>query len=92
VDVGLAVDMIEDSYENDVVRLVLVSSDTDLIPAIKSVRKRDKEIIYLGFSDKLTNGIVAEASRTETIRNQEIIDAFDRMNPPSLLEESNRTT
>lgn len=85
VDVGIAVDMIEDSYDDDVQKLVLISSDTDLIPAIKSVKRRNKQVIYIGFSDKLTNGIVAEASSTQTIRNQEIIDAFDSLNPPTLL-------
>lgn len=89
VDVGMAVDMVVDSFAGDVDLVVLVSSDTDLIPAVKSVRNRGIEITYLGFSDKLTRGIVAETSKTETIRDMEIIDAFNRFNPqPTLPIES----
>jgi len=84
VDVGMAVDMIVDSFSGNVDQIILVSSDTDLIPAIKNIIDRGTEIIYLGFSDKLTKGIVAEASKTETIRDAEIIDAFNRLNPQSL--------
>jgi len=85
VDVGMAVDMIVDSFSVDDGQIVLVSSDTDLIPAIKSIVSRGTEITYLGFSDKLTKGIVSEASKTETIRDTEIIDAFNRLNPQTLL-------
>lgn len=84
VDVGMAVDMVVDSFSGEVDKVVLVSSDTDLIPAIKSVASRGVEIIYLGFSDKLTKGIVAESSRTETIRDIEIVDAYNRLNPQTL--------
>lgn len=85
VDVGMAVDMVVDSFSGDVDRVVLVSSDTDLIPAVKSIKNRGIEITYLGFSDKLTRGLVAETSKTETIRDSEIIDAFNRFNPQSTL-------
>ncbi len=80
VDVGMAVDMVVDSFSDNVGQIVVVSSDTDLIPAIRSVRGRGVNIIYLGFSNKLTRGIVSETSSTETIRDSEIIDAFTRFN------------
>jgi len=80
VDVGMAVDMVVDSFSGNAGQIVVVSSDTDLIPAIRSVKNKGINIIYLGFSNKLTRGIVSETSRTETIRDSEIIDAFIRFN------------
>lgn len=85
VDVRIAVDIILDSQQDHVQKQVLVSSDTDLIPAVKVVRKNKKELIYVGFGDKMTHALSREASQTQAIRDQEIIDAFDVFNPPTLL-------
>ncbi|MBC7943109.1 NYN domain-containing protein [Candidatus Saccharibacteria bacterium] len=85
VDVKIAVDIILDSLQPHIERQVLVSSDTDLIPAIKAVRKNNKELVYVGFSDKITQALSREASETQTIRDQEIIDAFDIFNPQVIL-------
>jgi uncharacterized LabA/DUF88 family protein len=85
VDVGIAVDMIVDASSGDVDQAVLLSSDTDLIPAIKVVRSQISKVTYLGFSDKLTNAIISQVTRTDTIRDSEIIDAFNRLNPTPLL-------
>jgi len=84
VDVGIAVDMIVDATSGEVDQAVLLSSDTDLIPAIKVVKALIPTIVYLGFVDKLTNAINSVVTRTETIRDSEIIDAFTSLNPPVL--------
>lgn len=57
-----------------------MSSDTDLLPAIKIARNSGSKVIYVGFSNKTTNAIVAEADETEIIRDQEIIKAYDALN------------
>ena len=85
VDVGIAVDMVEKALTNTVNEHVLVSSDTDLIPAIKIIKASGSSVVYVGFSNKTTNAIIAKADRTEIIRHQEIIDAYDRVNQPTLL-------
>lgn len=85
VDVGIAVDMIVDAYENNYEQVVILSSDTDLIPAIKVAKNRISEFVYLGFSDKLTNAINSQVTKTETIRDSEIIEAYKRLNPPKLV-------
>lgn len=84
VDVRIAIDLVVDSEMEDVESLFLISSDTDLVPAVKTVRARGKKMIYVGFSDKLTNGLVSTASETQIIRDNEILDAFEALNPPSL--------
>lgn len=49
VDVHMAVDMLTAAYEESVDRFALVSSDTDLLPAIKKVQSLHKKVEYIGF-------------------------------------------
>ena len=80
VDVGLAVDMVAESRGGDVV--YLVSSDTDLLPAIKKAQAAGAEVVYVGFAKTLTHAFTENADRTIVLREAEIIEAFARMNPP----------
>ncbi len=50
VDVQLAVDILIGAYEDLYDRAILISSDTDLIPAIQKVKQLGKQIEYIGFS------------------------------------------
>lgn len=84
VDVGIAVDMVTDALTHEYDEQVLVSSDTDLLPAIQVVKESGAKVIYIGFSNKTTKAIIAKADRTEIIRDQEIIDAYDALNQPRL--------
>jgi len=56
IDVWIAVDLIEGAVENKYDTAILISSDTDLVPAIDFVRKRyKKKVEYVGFSMLKTN-------------------------------------
>lgn len=83
VDVGIAVDMVTDALLKRVNEVVLVSSDTDLLPAIDIVTGAKVAVTYIGFSNKTTNAIVAKTSRTEIIRDQEVLDAYNAVKPPA---------
>lgn len=50
VDVNIAVDMLVATYEDVCDRIILVSSDTDLAPAIKKSQEKGKIVEYIGFS------------------------------------------
>jgi len=52
VDVKLAVDLLVGAYENIYDDAIIVSSDTDLIPAIKKVKELGKKVEYIGFSNQ----------------------------------------
>ncbi|MCL2038768.1 NYN domain-containing protein [Candidatus Saccharibacteria bacterium] len=78
VDVGMAVDMVADAILKDVDRVVLVSSDTDLIPAVKRVQQAGVEIIYVGFSERLTPRLVALVKKTITITDEQIVEVFSK--------------
>jgi len=87
VDVRLAVDMLKDLYKNKTNTFVVVSSDTDLLPPIREVREMGGKVIYVGFSNKLTKAIIENANETQVIRDSEILEAYDIMNPQTTLDE-----
>jgi uncharacterized LabA/DUF88 family protein len=53
---------------------VLGSSDSDLVPAIREVRKRGATSIYLGFESKPNLGVLYSSNRAILIRNKEVLD------------------
>lgn len=87
VDVKIAVDMILDSASEDI-KVVLVSSDNDLLPAVTAVAARGNHVTYVGFGDYLTKALVANASEVQVIRNAEVIAAFEDANPQLELTEA----
>lgn len=80
VDVGLAVDIVRDVLENKVDHIVLVSSDTDLMPAIRIAREKKVRITYIAFDSQITQSISRQSDATQIFRDYEIIEAFKRLN------------
>jgi len=64
VDVQIAVDILRGALKNEYHRCFLVSSDTDLVPAILDARAAKKQIIYVGFKDRPSNALQAVCART----------------------------
>ena len=62
VDVSLAVAMVVMTYDNMVNKLFLVASDSDYQPAVAEVRKRKKQIIYVGFEVNPNLGLIAKTN------------------------------
>jgi 6-hydroxy-3-succinoylpyridine 3-monooxygenase len=53
-DVNIALQMLDDAYQGACDRIILVSGDSDLVPAVKLVKKRHPEIqvtVYIPASD-----------------------------------------
>ncbi len=80
VDVKIAVDMVSMSCDKKVKEIILASSDSDLQPAIKEVRDRKVNCVYLGFEAQPNKGISYTSSRTILIRNSELFE-FDKVQP-----------
>jgi len=74
VDVKIAVDMVCLACDNKVKGIVLASSDSDLQPAIKEVRKRKVDCVYLGFEAQPNKGISYATNRTVLIRDSEVLE------------------
>lgn len=56
-DVKIATDLIIGAIDNLYDTAILVSSDTDLIPAIRYIKFRKKKLEYVGFSHAPSFGI-----------------------------------
>lgn len=56
-DVKIAIDLVIGAIDNHYDTAVLISSDTDLIPALQYVRYKKKKLEYVGFSHAPSFGI-----------------------------------
>ncbi|MBI1982445.1 MAG: NYN domain-containing protein [Candidatus Levybacteria bacterium] len=73
VDVQIAVDMLVTAYENVVDRIILISSDTDLAPAIKKAREKGKTVEYIGFSHKPSVAMVSFCSESTLLKKEDLL-------------------
>lgn len=71
-DVKIAVDLIIGAVDNHYDVAVLVSSDTDLIPAIRHLKYRGKRLEYIGFSHNPSLGMQKYADLTILLRAKDI--------------------
>ena len=58
VDVQIAIDLVVGAYENLYQTAYLLSSDTDLIPAITKAQNLGKTICYVGFQPKVSRAML----------------------------------
>ncbi|MBI4099881.1 NYN domain-containing protein [Candidatus Microgenomates bacterium] len=72
VDVNIAVEMLVATYENQCDKIILVSSDTDLIPAIKKAKEKGKIVEYIGFSHQPSVAMVASCSSSRLLTKEDL--------------------
>lgn len=68
VDVKIATDLLVGAYENSFDGALLVSSDTDLLPAIKKVGELGKFVEYVGFEHKKSWAMLNNVQRSLLLR------------------------
>ncbi len=68
VDVTIATDLIRASGDN--VRLVLLSSDGDLMPAVLEAKRRGAELVYIGFRGVSNAALARTADKRFTITSK----------------------
>lgn len=74
VDVKLAVDLVIGASDNLYDTAVVVSSDTDLIPAIKYVLNgKKKKVEYIGFAGAPSLGMIKECSTQRLFAKEDLI-------------------
>jgi len=73
VDVNIAVDMLVATYENLCDRIILVSSDTDLLPSIKKAKEKGKMVEYIGFSHQPSIAMVANCSKSRLLTKEDLL-------------------
>lgn len=65
VDVQIAVDITRGAIRNEYDKCYLISSDTDLLPAIKTAKDENKEIVYVGFENFVSRALSKNCSSFE---------------------------
>jgi len=76
VDVQIAVDILIGAYENLYDTAILVSSDTDLIPALAKARSMKKKIEYIGFSHKPSYGLITHSDIRRLLAKDDLQQFF----------------
>lgn len=72
VDVQIAVDIVIAAYEKLCDRIILVSSDTDLAPAIKKAQSKGIVVEYVGFSHLPSVAMVSFCKESRLLAKDEI--------------------
>lgn len=72
VDVNIAVDILVATYENICDTIILVSSDTDLLPAVKKAKEKGKKVEYVGFSHQPSVAMVANCTSSRLLTKDDL--------------------
>ena len=71
VDVRLAIDIVTMAQARSYDAGVVISSDTDLIPAIQAAQGLKREIVYVGFEHQPSLALIRQADRSRLITRGE---------------------
>ncbi len=72
VDVRLAVEMIRFARADEYDVAYLLSSDTDLVPAVEEVKTFGKKVVYIGAAKSQSFGLTKAANDTRLLRPEDI--------------------
>lgn len=72
VDVQIAVDIVRGSIKNEYDEYYLISSDTDLLPAIKTAQDEKKKIIYIGFENFISRALSNNCSSKIILKRKDL--------------------
>lgn len=78
VDIGMAVKMIEDA--DNTLNAIVISADTDLMPALDAIKRRGATITYLSYENRPIVSIYKRASVTHTITNNAFVKYLKKDN------------
>lgn len=73
VDVQIAVDIVRGAIKNEYDICYLISSDTDLLPAIQTARDEGKEVVYVGFENFISRALMKNCSRYLILKKDRIL-------------------
>lgn len=73
VDVQIAVDIVRGAIKNEYDICYLISSDTDLLPAIKTAKDEGKKIIYVGFENFISRALSKNCSSYLILKKSHIL-------------------
>jgi len=87
VDVRLATDIVEHAFMSPQEPIVVMSSDSDLIPALLSAKRKGVHITYVCFAGFVNKAISGTADETVSISTQKVKRYFTRVGPSETAEQ-----
>lgn len=78
VDVHMAVDLVAGAYENLYDTALLVSSDTDLLPAVRKVRSKNKIVEYIGFAHRPSFSVMKGVDQSTLLHRGRLLEFLKR--------------
>ena len=76
VDVQIALDIAIGAYEDSYDMCYLISSDTDLIPAIHKAQSLSKKIVYVGYHKCASQAMIHNCNGPHKILTKEYLSQF----------------
>lgn len=73
VDVQIAVDIVRGAIKNEYNTCYLISSDTDLLPAIQTAKDEGKKIVYVGFEKFESRALTKNCSSYQILKKNQIL-------------------
>jgi len=67
VDVRIAIDMVQHAFQNKFDEAMLLSSDSDLLPAVKVLQEYKKTVSYIGFRKQKSLALLAESDSSRIL-------------------------
>lgn len=71
-DVEIAVNIMRGAYKNEYDVAYLISSDSDLIPAITEAQRMGKKVVYVGFMHKPSFALLKTCSESKLLTKEEL--------------------
>lgn len=73
VDVQLAVDITRGAIKDEYDICYLISSDTDILPAVQTAKEEGKRVIYVGFENYISRALVKNCSSYLILNKEQIL-------------------
>ncbi len=73
VDVQMAVDIVKGAIKNEYDEIYLISSDTDLLPAIQTAKDEGKKVIYVGFESFISRALSRNCSKYLILKKEQLL-------------------
>lgn len=78
VDVGLAIDLVSDTILGKTKKIALLSSDTDLLPALQIIKDKNIDVTYISFSGQATVSLIKASNHHLSLRDLDVCNAYIR--------------
>ena len=73
VDIQMAVNLLKGAFKNQFKTAFLISSDSDLIPAIVETKAIGKKVVYVGFEHQPSFALLKNCSKSDLLTKKELL-------------------